>query len=101
MVSEKTKKFLTKDPRQAHRTKTSIEELPLRMEYGSSTHHPERKGGMSTSDIKLWIKFLDGDWFMPYGGFSKSQILHMLDVCENDNQIVSIMELLSAKKQDV
>lgn len=99
MEKEKINKFLAKDARQAHRTKTPIEELPLRMEYGSSTHYPDKKGGMSTADIKLWIKFLDEDWFMPYGGFSRSQILSMLDVCENDNQIVHLMELLSASKQ--
>lgn len=99
MQQEKINKFLAKDARQAHHTKTPIEELPLRMEYGSSTHHPDKKGGMSTCDIKLWVKFLDGDWFMPYGGFSNSQILKMLDMCENDNQIVHLMELLSATKQ--
>jgi hypothetical protein len=99
MDQDKIDKFLAKDSRQALNTKTPIEELPLRIEYGSSTHHPERKGGMSTSDIKLWVKFLDSDWFMPYGGYRKSQILGMIELCDNDNQIVALMELLSASKE--
>jgi hypothetical protein len=36
---------------------------------------------------------------MPYGRFNKSQILSMVDLCENDDQIVSLMELLSATKE--
>lgn len=31
---------------------------------GSSTHHPERNGGMSTCDIQTWICY-DGTWFIP------------------------------------
>lgn len=31
---------------------------------GSSSHHPERKGGMGTCDIKTWVCF-DGVWFIP------------------------------------
>lgn len=31
---------------------------------GSSSHNPERKGGMTTSDIVTWVCY-DGVWFRP------------------------------------
>lgn len=65
-------------------------------DYGSSTGHPEYKG-MQTCDIKLWVKIDDNKWFRPYGSFDISQIQKMIDICRNEFQLVSLMELLSTK----
>ena len=95
---EKLKKYNSKSGLEMFGSKTPLDELPFEMKFGSSTHPPSRKGGMSTSDIVLWCKYMDSDWFRPYGNFGKQQILQMIDICKNDQQINSLMELLSATK---
>jgi hypothetical protein len=94
---EKVKAFESKNAREAFKTKTSFEELPLRFAHDSSIAHPEMDVDMKTADLVLWVKFLD-KWFRPYGSFNQEQITKMVNVCSNDNQILALMELLSASK---
>lgn len=67
--------------------------------YGSTTGHPDFKG-MQTCDIKLWVRLGNYEWFKPYGNFNESQIVQMIDLCHNNYQVVSLMELLSAKPEN-
>lgn len=92
--------FKAKSGREAFRSKTKIEELPFEYKYGSSSHRPDQKVSFETADMVLWVKFLDGPWFRPYGGFGIGQINKMIEICHNDNQVVSLFELLSAQKSN-
>ena len=93
---EKITAFLSKTGRDAFKTKTPLGELPILFQLGSSSHKPDKKVMFETADLVFWVKFLDKEFFRPYGGFSQEQIIGMIDLCYNDNQIVSLMELLSA-----
>jgi hypothetical protein len=92
---EKCDKFTAKTGIEAFRTKTSNQQLPLLFYNGSGSHNPEQKVQMQTSDIVLWVKFLD-KWFRPYGQFTEQQIMDMINLCRNDQQIESLFRLLSA-----
>lgn len=94
---EKVEKYSNRNTRDAFKDKTPFDELPIKFGHGSSTHHPEApRTGMTTCDIKLWMKFLH-NWFHPYGGFSQDQVEQMIEICRSDQQIDCLMALLSAK----
>jgi hypothetical protein len=91
---EKMQKYAAKNGMQMFKEKTPWEELPVMIGHGSSTHHPERKGGITTCDIVTWVKFYD-TWFRPYGRFEGGQIKAMWELCINDNQVQALFEMLS------
>ena len=94
---EKVKIFNSKTVRETLNKATKFDELPIVLGFGSSTHHPEKKGGMTTCDFKLWCKFGGSNWFIPNVFRSQCQIKDVINLCSNDNEIVALMELLSAK----
>jgi hypothetical protein len=96
---EKIEKFNAKNGREIFTDKTPYEELPLEMKTGSSTHNPDRKGGVTTCDIVLWIRFAGSDWFRPYGHIPAEVIEKFVEACTNDGQVIRLMEMLSAKKE--
>ena len=92
---EKIIAFNKLSEREMFKNKSSSDETPIEFTYASSLG----VGSIYTcNNIKLWCRFLTSDWFMPYGGFNKEQILAMIGLCTNNNQVVSLMELLSATK---
>ncbi len=78
---EKLEKFSNKSAMERFDTKTPRDFLPFKA---------------SLNAVTLWCKFLDGEWFRPYGQFSEVQINKMIEICKNDQQIVCLMSLLSA-----
>lgn len=95
-IAEQREAWSKKTARDAFRTKTPFAEAPIRIGHGSSTHYPGKKGGVTTSDIVLWVYFWD-TWFRPYGGFDSTQIKSMYELCHNDNQVQALFEMLSCK----
>lgn len=79
--------------------KSNADDLPIWVGIGSSSHHPEREGGITTCDIKVWMKCFGSDWFHPYGGFSASQVMEMISVCHSDQQILAICQLFGATNE--
>jgi len=69
-------------------------------EYSSGSSPPDFKG-MTTSDIAVWVKFDDYEWFRPFGNFSKVQVIEMINICNNEHQLISLMRLLSAKEEEL
>lgn len=94
---EKSEKWDKRDARDMFRNKSSLEEIPLWIDWGSSSHHPERKGGVTTCDFKMWCKFGSNEWFVPYGQFDQEQIEKMVEICRNDQQVERLIEMLMSK----
>lgn len=93
-----SKDIVEKTARERFQTKSKIEDLPLKFEYGSSSHNPDENVAFETCDIVLWVCFAQ-QWFRPYGGFNEEQIKQMIEVCSNDQQVVALFNLLSANEQ--
>jgi len=67
---------------------------------GTNSHNPDYRG-IRLSEIKLWVKLDGTEWFKPYGNFGILQIGKMIDICQNEYQLVCLMELLSARPHEL
>ena len=92
---EKLEKFSNKSAMERFDTKTPRDFLPFKAIITNGMR-PDSNSNISLNAVTLWCKFLDGEWFRPYGQFSEVQINKMIEICKNDQQIVCLMSLLSA-----
>lgn len=103
---EKSSEFLSKNARQLHLYKTDLNKMPIKFGYGSTTSDPdiwkEKRKTIKVNlgwsgDSKMWIKWCDNPWKIPFGGYDKKQILEMINICKNDVQVESLISLLYAE----
>lgn len=60
--------------------------------------HPNSCYNLGT--FRSYFKFDDSEWFIPYGGFNLLQVVDMIKICNHENQLISLMELLAATKNN-
>lgn len=73
----------------------SVERFGRKIElgFGSSTHFPGKIGGMTTSDIRLWIK-VDGEWHYLNNKYNISSVLNSCYECNTEDSFNNLIEKL-------
>ena len=67
----------------------------ITFEYSNSSGNPDCIG-QKISNLRLWMKLDNLEWFKPISNFHKSQIVDMITICRTEAQLLALLDGLKS-----